>query len=99
MLKLLEQELAGYDLVICNPINHAQRRGHVYIEHPEAARICKALKMKKVIPDFRTPSGIRLAPVALYNSFEDVYDCMQVLKPIMTDQLSLESKNQMNLMS
>src|SRR5690625_3766093 len=99
MLKLLEQELAGYDLVICNPINHAQRGGHVYIEHPEAARICKALKMKKVIPDFRTPSGIRLAPVALYNSFEDVYDCVQVLKTIMKDQLYLEFKNERNIVS
>lgn len=99
LIDLLEQELTGYGLVICNPIDHAQRGGHVYIEHPEAARICKALKMKKVIPDFRTPSGIRLAPVALYNSFEDVYNCVQILKTIMKGKLYEQFENERNIVS
>lgn len=86
MMELIKHELSDYHIRICNPINEIQRGGHVYLEHPEAARICKALKSKKVIPDFRTPSGIRLAPVALYNSFEDVYQCVQILKSIMKDE-------------
>ena len=40
--------------------------GHIYLEHAEAARICKALKANGVIPDFRAPNGVRLAPVAFY---------------------------------
>src|SRR5699024_3611143 len=69
MMDLLEHEVMNKvdnRFVICNPIERAERGAHVFIEHPEAARICKALKQEKVIPDFRTPSGIRLAPVSLY---------------------------------
>ncbi|WP_017795906.1 kynureninase [Oceanobacillus kimchii] len=93
LMELIKYELDGHGVVICNPENHIQRGGHIYVEHPEAARICKALKMKKVIPDFRTPSGIRLAPVALYNTFEDVYDCVQIFKTIMEDELYKQFEN------
>ncbi|GAA0438809.1 kynureninase [Lentibacillus halophilus] len=99
MMSLIDHELDGYGMVICNPRNHDQRGGHVYVEHPEAARICKALKMKNVIPDFRTPSGIRLAPVALYNSFEDVYDCVHTLKMIMDDALYEQFENVRDVVS
>jgi len=56
------------------------------LEHPEAARICKALKKHHIIPDFRAPNIIRLAPVALYNTFTDVYDVILTLKKIMDDK-------------
>ncbi|EKN64761.1 kynureninase [Neobacillus bataviensis LMG 21833] len=39
------------------------------LEHSEAARICKSLKANGIIPDFRAPNIIRLAPVALYTSY------------------------------
>lgn len=86
MMELIRYELKEYIMVICNPLDDGRRGGHVYLEHPEAARICKALKARNVTPDFRTPSGVRLAPVALYNSFEDVYDCVQVLQSIMKNK-------------
>jgi len=99
MMELIHEELKGYDMVIRNPKDHQQRGGHVYVEHPEAARICKALKSKGVIPDFRTPSGIRLAPVALYNTFEDVYHCVQLLKTIMEDELYKQFENVRDVVS
>ncbi|GGP08310.1 kynureninase [Oceanobacillus neutriphilus] len=99
MMDLIEYELERYDFVICNPVNDKQRGGHIYLEHAEAARICKALKMKKVIPDFRKPSGIRLAPVALYNSFEDVYDCVQILKNIMQEKVYEQFSNEREVVS
>ncbi|MDD3656855.1 MAG: hypothetical protein PHI72_08880 [Atribacterota bacterium] len=52
------------------------------MEHPEAARNIKALKEKVIIPDFRHPNIIRLAPVALYNNFEEVCEVVQSLKEI-----------------
>lgn len=85
MMELVEHELAGYGFTIGNPTDDAQRGGHVYLEHPEAARICKALKAEGVIPDFRKPNGIRLAPVALYNTFEDVWQTVQILKQMMKE--------------
>ncbi|WP_262175639.1 kynureninase [Saccharococcus sp. Marseille-Q5394] len=85
MLKLIEQELGGMEFTIGNPIDE-NRGGHVLLEHKEAARICKALKEDGVIPDFRAPNGIRLAPVALYNTFEDVWHTIQKLKVIMDEK-------------
>ncbi len=99
MIELIEYELKEFNFVICNPVNDKQRGGHIYIEHLEAARICKALKMEKVIPDFRKPSGIRLAPVALYNSFEDVYDCVQILKNIMQEKVYEQFSNEREVVS
>ncbi|MDV2685773.1 kynureninase [Alkalihalophilus lindianensis] len=86
MKDLIEQEIGDAHFIFRNPDEDHRRGGHLYIEHPEAARICKALKDKGVIPDFRSPNGIRLAPVALYNSFEDVWNSVQILKEIMENQ-------------
>ncbi|WP_432362417.1 kynureninase [Sporosarcina sp. UB5] len=85
MLELIKQELQGYRFTIGNPVDET-RGGHLLLEHEEAARICKALKEDGVIPDFRAPNGIRLAPVALYNSFEDVWHTIQKLKVIMDEK-------------
>ncbi|MBP1970638.1 kynureninase [Virgibacillus natechei] len=86
LMKLVETELVGFTFTIANPRNDNTRGGHVFLEHPEAARICKALKADGVIPDFRNPNGIRLAPVALYNTFEEVWQMIQILKTIMNEE-------------
>ncbi|MGD6833567.1 kynureninase [Sutcliffiella halmapala] len=83
LMDLIEQELSEYDFIIANPIDDRYRGGHVSLEHPEAARICKSLKEHGVVPDFRKPSIIRLAPVALYTTYEEVYRMVAILKGIM----------------
>ncbi|GGE62368.1 kynureninase [Priestia taiwanensis] len=93
MMDLIEIELSNYGFIIANPLEDHRRGGHVYLEHPEAARICKALKANQVIPDFRTPNGIRLAPVALYNSFENVHRAVQTLKTIMEKEQYKQFEN------
>lgn len=84
-LQLVEAELSDAGFVIGNPVDDT-RGAHILLEHEEAARICRALKEDGVIPDFRAPNGIRLAPVALYNSFEDVWQTVQILKTIMEEK-------------
>ncbi|RST77367.1 kynureninase [Siminovitchia acidinfaciens] len=86
MMTLIDDELSEFDFTVANPRDDEKRGGHIFLEHPEAARICKALKENNVIPDFRTPNGIRLAPVALYNTFEEVWQVVRILKKIMTDE-------------
>ncbi|MDI2586968.1 kynureninase [Psychrobacillus sp. NEAU-3TGS] len=86
MTLLIEEELSDYQFTIASPKEHDRRGGHIYLVHEEAARICKALKEYQVIPDFRSPNGIRLAPVALYNSFLDVWKTVQILKKIMKEE-------------
>ncbi len=62
----------------------AERRGgHVALEHPEEAwRICQALKRRGVVPDFRPPNVIRLAPVALYNTYHEIWTVVKHLREI-----------------
>ncbi|OZM56698.1 kynureninase [Lottiidibacillus patelloidae] len=86
MMYLMESELAGLGFEIGNPRDDVRRGGHVCLEHKEAARICKALKANGVIPDFRSPNIIRLAPIALYNTYHDVWKVIQILKRIMNDK-------------
>ncbi|UZJ80083.1 kynureninase [Fictibacillus sp. KU28468] len=86
MMELIETELAGFGFTIGNPRDDIRRGGHVCLEHDEAARICKSLKENGIVPDFRAPNVIRLAPVALYTSFEDVHTAIQRLKKIMGEK-------------
>ena len=46
-------------------------------------QVFKALTNAGVIADWREPNVIRVAPVPLYNSFQDVFDFVQVLKKIL----------------
>ncbi|MEK5389944.1 kynureninase [Margalitia sp. FSL K6-0131] len=82
LMYLIDNRLAKYGFTIGNPSEDHKRGGHVSLEHDEAYRICKALKSHKVIPDFREPNVIRLAPVALYVSYEDVYKLVEILEDI-----------------
>ena len=72
----LSDEPYGYS--IATPRGHERRGGHLAIEHPsEAWRICCALKSRGIIPDFRPARVIRVAPVALYNTFTEVWASRQ----------------------
>jgi len=99
MIDLINQELSEYGFTFGNPMEDEKRGGHIFLEHDEAARICKALKEHKVIPDFRAPNGIRLAPVALYNTFEDVWKTIQILKDIMDNELYKKYENKRDVVA
>lgn len=99
MMTLIEHELSEYNFVIANPRETEKRGGHIFLVHDEAARICKALKVQQVIPDFRSPNGIRLAPVALYNSYEDVWKTVQILKLIMKEELYKKYENKRDVIA
>ncbi|MGG1661869.1 kynureninase [Brevibacillus sp. NRS-1366] len=86
MMDLIEAELAGMGFVIANPQEDERRGGHVSLEHEEAVRICKALKEAGIIPDFRAPNIIRLAPVAFYTTYTEVWESVQILKTIMQEK-------------
>jgi kynureninase len=44
--------------------------------------IFESLKKNSVIIDWREPNVIRLAPVPLYNTFEDIYRFGEIIKNI-----------------
>jgi kynureninase len=81
-LMSLIAELAPLGYSIGNPREAHRRGGHVAVVHNEAARICKCLKKRGVIPDFRMPDVVRLAPIPLYNTFRECWQMAQHLKEI-----------------
>lgn len=81
----LSAEPYGYS--VATPRMHKRRGGHLAIEHPtEAWRICCALKSRGIVPDFRPPRVIRVAPVALYNTFSEVWEVANALKEIIDNR-------------
>jgi len=91
--------LTGYLLFILDELNANANKKFVEIITPkhEAERGCQvsilmlqkgkdifnALKKHGVLSDWREPDVIRVAPVPLYNTFEDVYQFGQILKHVM----------------
>jgi kynureninase len=71
-----------YGFTIGSPREPERRGGHIALEHPEAVQICKALKARGFVPDFRPPNVIRMAPIALYTTFLDIWRTVQALRDI-----------------
>ena len=83
MIDLFDEWLAplGYSLLTSR--NPQERGGHIAIGHPDAARICVALrKFANVIPDYRTPNTVRLAISPLATSYVEVWDGMHRIKDL-----------------
>lgn len=99
MMALIEHELGEFGFQIGNPREDERRGGHVCLEHDEAARICKALKENKIIPDFRSPNVIRLAPIALYTTYEDIWNTIRILKQIMVKEEYKKFENTRNVVA
>lgn len=101
LTQLLREQLAAFvpELVDVTPLHDNERGGHIALSHPEAARICKALKDKGVVPDFRAPDIIRLAPIALYTSFTHVEKTVKILKTIMDEELYKNFSNERNVVA
>jgi kynureninase len=84
LMALADAWLAGapYGFVVGTPREPDRRGGHVALEHPEAVQICKALKAHGIIPDFRPPNVIRLAPIALYTTYDEIWQTVNALREI-----------------
>jgi kynureninase len=71
-----------YGFALGTPAAPERRGGHLAVEHEEAPRIARALKARGVIPDFRAPNVIRLAPVPLYTSYHELWQMVRALQEI-----------------
>jgi kynureninase len=69
------------------------RGGHIAVEHDQAARIAQALKARGIVPDFRQPDVIRLAPIALSTTYLEIWRAVQALREIIEtgEYLSIET--------
>ncbi|MFX0151219.1 MAG: kynureninase [Candidatus Hodarchaeota archaeon] len=91
MMYLIDQFLAEepYNASIGTPRDPNKRTGHVALEHNEALKICETLLKKNVIIDYRPPNIVRIAPAALYNTYQEIWSVVQIIKKIITDLKNL----------
>ena len=83
MIDLFDEWLAPLGYTLLTSRNPKERGGHISIGHPDAAKICVALrKFANVIPDYRTPNAIRLAIAPLPTSYVEVWDGFQRIKDL-----------------
>lgn len=87
-LELTESLMALVDthlpeVQIVTPREPGRRGGHVALAHPEAHALSLALRSRGIIPDFRQPDILRLAPVALYNTEAELEETVQVLRELL----------------
>jgi len=83
MIDLYDEWLAPLGYTLLTSRNPKERGGHISIGHPDAAKICVALrKFANVIPDYRTPNAIRLAIAPLPTSYVEVWDGFQRIRDL-----------------
>lgn len=81
VLHEIDAEFENTEFEIITPVNQEERgcQLSVYL-HGQGKELFNYLMKNGVITDWREPNVIRLAPVPLYTSFEDMYDFGQILK-------------------
>ncbi len=88
LMFLIDEQLSHspFNFSIGTPRESERRGGHVAIEHEEALRITESLRSRGVVPDFRPPNIIRIAPVPLYNTYHEVWQVAEHLKEIVASR-------------
>jgi kynureninase len=82
-LEFLLLELKDDNIKIITPRDPDERGCQLSVQFLDADKsLFEKLTKNGVVADWREPHVIRLAPAPLYNSFEDVYKFVQILKEI-----------------
>lgn len=82
LIQLIDDQLTEHGFSVITPRNKKLRGGHIAVTHQDAVLIGHSMRNMGVVPDFRPPNVLRLAPIALYTSFMDVYKAVQIIKTI-----------------
>lgn len=93
LMYMIDEKLAKHGYYYGNPTDDKIRGGHVCLQHEEAYRITAALRDNGVIPDFREPNVIRVAPIAFYTSYEEIYQVIETLEKIIVEELYTKYSN------
>ncbi|WP_298881612.1 kynureninase [uncultured Polaribacter sp.] len=82
--EFLIQEIGSNDIKIITPKNPKERGCQLSIQVKNADKsLHKKLTENHIITDWREPDVIRCAPTPMYNTFEDVYRMVSILKDLL----------------
>lgn len=79
----VESRLTSFGVTCVTPIEDHERGGHISLRHPAAALLSQALRQRGVIPDYRPPDLLRLAPAPLYTSFAECVQAIDILEDLL----------------
>jgi kynureninase len=80
VLAAIKKELPEDSLKIFTPVNETERACQVSLSIKNGKKIFDELSRNGIFSDWREPDVIRIAPVGLYNTFEEVWQFGQILK-------------------
>lgn len=84
VIREINREKGGNAVEIITPADEKQRGCQLSLVFPGRGKeLFRALTGNGVISDWREPNVVRVAPVPLYNSFEDVYRFGSVLRTLL----------------
>jgi kynureninase len=91
LIALTDAILAPLGFYLASPRASDRRGSHVSIRHPECYRINRALiEEMNVLPDFREPDNLRLGLAPLYTSFADIWEAVDRIRQVITDERYLK---------
>lgn len=81
--RLVDDRLGRFGVRVITPKESDRRGGQVTLAHPAAGKLSRALRSRGVIPDYRPPDLLRLAPAPLYTSFAECERAIDILEEIL----------------
>jgi kynureninase len=79
-IALTDAVLAPLGVALASPREAARRGSHITITHDRFREVNAALWERGIIPDFRTPNGIRLGLSPLSTSFEELWRGVEAIR-------------------
>jgi kynureninase len=83
MIRLVEQECAGFGLGLASPADGTRRGSQISYSHDQGYAVMQALIARGVIGDFRAPDLLRFGFTPLYLRHQDVWDAVARLKAVL----------------
>ncbi|MCU1584130.1 MAG: kynureninase [Microbacteriaceae bacterium] len=82
-IELADDLLAEHGVTIASPRDAARRGSHVTLRHPRFREVTAALWERGVIPDFRSPDGLRLGLSPLTTSFAELQAGVEAVRELL----------------
>jgi kynureninase len=84
-ITVAEQLLTPLGATLASPVPSARRGSHITLTHPDARPATALLWERGVIPDFRTPDGLRIGLSPLSTSFAELAHGLSALEQVLTE--------------
>jgi kynureninase len=90
--RLTEERCPEIGLEPLTPSVHAKRGSHLAYRHPQGYALTQALRVRRVVPDFRAPDIIRFGFTPLTLAYVEIWDAVERLARIWREDLWREPR-------